>query len=101
MRVKRTDSNQQEIVEALRALGFSVFSTHTVGKGFPDLVAGKNGMNFLLEVKDGEKAPSAQRLTPDELEFHRTWRGHVTIVTSPHDCEVFAKWVHDRVTGVR
>lgn len=101
MPIKRTDANQKEIVEKLRSLGFSVWSTHVIGKGFPDLVVGKYAMNFLIEVKDGAKPPSSQRLTEDELVFHRSWKGHVCILASPLDCDVFSKWVDDRASGHR
>jgi hypothetical protein len=31
---------------------------------------------MLLEVKDGSKPPSAQKLTPQQEIWHRDWRGH-------------------------
>lgn len=37
-RFARTDANQPEIVKALREHGFHVAHTHTIGKGFPDVV---------------------------------------------------------------
>jgi hypothetical protein len=40
---------------------------------------------ILVEVKDGEKVPSAQALTPDQIKFHREWHGAVRIVTSVDD----------------
>jgi len=68
-RSARTDSNQAAIVAAFRDLGCSVFTLHTVGRGFPDLAVGCNGLNLLIEVKDGSKCPSARRLTSDEQRF--------------------------------
>jgi len=82
-RAARTDVNQKDIVNALRIAGFSVYPTHALGAGFPDIVVGKNGINLLFEIKDGDKPKSAQKLTPDEVIFHRDWRGSVYIVTSP------------------
>jgi hypothetical protein len=38
---------------------------------------------MLLEVKDGSKPPSAQKLTPQQEEWHRDWRGHRVVVNSP------------------
>jgi len=81
-RAARKDANQDEIVEVLRDIGASVAITHQLGNGFPDLVVGFRGENFMLEIKDGRKAPSAQRLTKDEEIFHRTWNGKVDIVKS-------------------
>ena len=82
---KRTDSNQVQIVQALRGMGASVFQTHALGRGFPDLAVGFRGINLLIEVKDGSKPPSKRRLTEDEQRFHEEWRGAVHIVESVED----------------
>jgi Holliday junction resolvase len=73
----RTDNNQGEIVQALRAAGATVAITSGVGQGFPDLVVGINNTNYLVEVKY-HSAP----LTEDEIEFLRKWRGHYKVVRS-------------------
>lgn len=77
-----TDRNQSVIVNALRRVGCTVYCTHQLGDGFPDIVVGFRGVNYLLEIKDGHKPPSAQRLTPDERKFHEAWQGSVTVVNS-------------------
>lgn len=82
MRAKRTDSNQTEIVKALRKCGYSVFVTSMVGHGFPDLVCGAHGKNYIFELKDGKKTKSQQKLTDMESLFHLSWQGTVHIVTS-------------------
>lgn len=79
---KRVDNNHAEIVAGLRAIGATVHSTAAVGNGFPDLAVGWHGVTWLLEVKDGSKPPSKRTLTPDEQEFHSTWRGKAAVVTS-------------------
>lgn len=84
-RAARTDANQAAIIEALRAIGASVRDTSAVGNGFPDLVAGFRGRTWLLECKDGNKPPSARKLTPDQIEFKSTWRGHWAVVNSPEE----------------
>lgn len=84
-RAARTDSNQTAIVAAFRELGCSVFPLHQVGRGFPDLAVGCNGLNLLIEVKDGSKRPSARRLTTDEQRFTEGWSGQVCIVASVED----------------
>lgn len=58
---------------------------HAVGKGCPDLLVGFGGRNLLMEVKDGEKPPSARKLTAGEAQWHEAWRGRVHIIESPHD----------------
>lgn len=75
--MKRTDSNQKQIVRQLRQIGCSVAVLSSVGKGFPDLLIGFKNTNILVELKDGNKFKSQQKLTPDEIEFHNSWRGQI------------------------
>lgn len=77
---KRIDANQPAIVAALRNAGCSVAVTSDLGRGFPDLVVGRGGLTYLLEVKDGSKPASKRRLTEAEARFHASWLGHVAIV---------------------
>ena len=79
-RAARIDSNQNEIVEALRKAGCSVCVLSNVGKGCPDLAVGRQGVTYMLEVKDGRKPPSKQRLTEDEQAWHDAWCGHAAVV---------------------
>jgi hypothetical protein len=81
-RAARTDSNQMDIVAALRKAGASVTILSSVGHGVPDLLVGHRGENTLMEVKDSEKPPSQRKLTPDEQAWHDAWRGNVWIVES-------------------
>jgi Holliday junction resolvase len=75
--VSRADSNQSEIVEALRAIGVSVVVLSQVGRGVPDLMVGHRGKNYLLEVK-------AERgeLSANQKEFFDTWKGRCFVVRS-------------------
>ena len=82
-RISRVDANQRQVVAALRGAGASVQLLHAVGEGCPDLLVGYRGGNFLIEVKDGQKPPSAQKLTPQQEIWHRDWRGHRVVVNSP------------------
>jgi hypothetical protein len=77
MRAKRVDENQAKIVAHLRRLNISVQHLHTIGQGCPDLLLGFRNKNYLIELKDKSKPPSAKKLTPDEEEFFRDWRGQV------------------------
>ena len=81
-RAAKVDANQTEIVKALRQVGASVQSLAATGKGVPDLLVGFRGKNLLLEVKDGGKVKSDRKLTPDQVEWHQGWRGHVAVVES-------------------
>jgi hypothetical protein len=78
-RASRVDVNQSDIVAALRAVGATVQPLHAVGQGCPDLLVGYKG-NWLLEVKDGSKPPSARKLTEAQIAWHRDWRGQVAVV---------------------
>lgn len=80
MRAAKVDANQSEIVAALREVGCTVQLLHMVGKGCPDLLVGRHGTNVLIECKDGNKPPSARKLTPDQVDWHDSWRGQVVVV---------------------
>lgn len=88
MRAKKVDVNQFFIVATLRKMGMSVQSLASVGNGCPDLLVGYQGVNYLMEVKDGDKPPSAQKLTIDQTHWHSAWKGVVHVVTSPEDAMV-------------
>lgn len=70
-RAARRDDNEQEIVKALRKAGAYVAYIDTPA----DLVVGYKGRTIILEVKDGNKPPSARKLTPNEQKFHDEWTG--------------------------
>jgi hypothetical protein len=82
MRAAKVDENQKEIVKTLRNMGCTVQHLHAVGKGCPDLLVGYKGFNILIEIKDGDKSPSSQKLTPDQVIWHRAWFGQVDVVTN-------------------
>lgn len=86
MRTKRVDTNQPEIVAKLRSVpGVSVFHTHEVGKGFGDIVVGFRGNNYLFEIKDPDKSPSARKLTPREEEFMAIWNGQINVIKTAEE----------------
>lgn len=78
MRAARVDANHAAVVSALRAAGANVESLAAVGKGVPDLLVGVPGTKrlALFEVKDGKKAPSAQKLTAHQQDWHAKWSGY-------------------------
>jgi Holliday junction resolvase len=78
----RIDANQPEIVKALRKAGASVQHLSAVGQGCPDLLVAVNQQVFLIEVKDGSKIPSKQKLTPDQVIWHAEWKAEVHVVNS-------------------
>jgi Holliday junction resolvase len=68
---KKTDKNQQEIMDALRKHGAFVVDMSKAGKGFPDLVVGYKNITLLIEVKSSPKA----LFTQDQLKFIANWSG--------------------------
>lgn len=78
--IARVDVNQPAVVKALRQAGYSVQHLHTIGKGCPDLLAAKHGINVLLEVKQ-----PGGKLTKDEQDWHARWEGAVLIVYGADD----------------
>jgi Holliday junction resolvase len=81
-RAAKVDANQGQVVEALRKAGCTVQLLHAVGGGCPDLLVSCQGQVLLIEVKDGSKPPSAQKLTPDQITWHAGWQAQVHIVNS-------------------
>jgi Holliday junction resolvase len=73
MRAKRVDSNQKDIVHALKTFGATVVDLSGVGKGCPDLLIGFKNKTYLIEVKKDSKA----KFTPQQLQFNELWTGGV------------------------
>ena len=83
-RAAKIDANQHEIVAALRLAGGL-----WVPQGWPiDGWAGRGGVWCPIEIKDGRKPPSAQKLTDDQVEFMRNCQAYrlpFAVVKSPED----------------
>lgn len=80
MRAYRVDSNQKDIVNALRETGYSVQHLHSVGAGCPDILVGINGINILIEIKEVEG-----KLTPAQVVWHAAWQGQVNIAKNKQE----------------
>jgi hypothetical protein len=80
----RVDANQlATIKEFQRAMpDASVYDASACGEGFPDLVVGWRGRNYLFEVKNPEMSPSRRALTEPQEAFHGSWQGQVHVVHS-------------------
>ena len=94
----RVDANQKEIVQELRKRGISVLHTHQLGKGAPDIVVGYMNSNYLIELKDGNKSKSQQRLTKDELDFSLKWRGSYAVCNSLEQILLLIDYDKERAT---
>lgn len=84
-RAAKVDRNQGEIVDALLSVGCSVELLHRVGGGCPDLLVGCPRGNFIMEVKDGDKPPSARELNDEQKRWHARWRGPKPVVVNNVD----------------
>lgn len=81
-RAAKRDDNEKEIVVALRKAGAYVSFIDEPC----DLIVGYQGKTILFEVKDGNKPPSARKLTPNEQKFHDEWTGgELYVVTCVDD----------------
>ncbi len=87
-RAAKIDNNQPEIVKAFRQIGASVQILSAVGKGCPDTIVGFRGRNIFVEIKDGSKPPSEQKLTADQIRWHASWAGQRCVANSVEDAVV-------------
>ena len=71
----KVDTNQVEIVAALRGAYCSVQHLHMVGDGCPDILVGRMGKNYLIEIKSEHG-----RLNDAQMGWHAEWRGEVFCV---------------------
>jgi len=81
----RVDANHSEVRKALEQIGCTVCDLSGVGGGVNDLLVGYRGRNILVEVKDGEKPPSARKLTPAQVSFRAEWRGQYGIAKNVNE----------------
>lgn len=95
-RAAKVDTNQPAVVKALRDIGVSVKIVSET-KSFCDIVAGFRGCNILLEIKNLDGKGDA--LTAGEKEFHDTWAGQISVVTSPEEAQM-AVLNHAKKMGV-
>jgi hypothetical protein len=89
-RAAKVDANQTPVVKAFRDLGCSVKIVSQL-KGFVDVVVGKHEINVLVEIKDGDKVPSKQKLTDDSKDFFDSWKGWAVVVKSVDEAIALVK----------
>lgn len=74
----RRDNNEGEIVAALEAVGCSV--TRLSQGGVSDLLVGRQGTNFLIEVKTVKG-----KLTAAQVDFRNNWQGQYDVARSAEE----------------
>ena len=87
IRAARKDANHNEIADHFKAHGATVGDLSQV-KRLCDMVVGYRGINELVEVKDGSKPPSQQKLTEGEQDCHDRYTGTISIITSTDDADI-------------
>lgn len=70
MRHGKRDLNHGEIKQALLACGCSVLDLADTGNSIPDLLVGRQGRSFLLEIK----SPKGKE-KPGQTKAREAWRG--------------------------
>ena len=85
-RAAKVDANQPEIVKELRKRGWYVLIISQL-KNCCDLIISKDGRTVAIEVKDGSKPKSSQRLSEGEKKFMDEWQGEYKIITSTSDID--------------
>ncbi len=83
-RAARVDDNQPEIVKAFRDLGWYVLIISQL-KNCCDIIVSKNGRTIAIEIKDGSKIASKQKLSAGELKFKNEWQGEYRIINCIDD----------------
>jgi hypothetical protein len=73
----RTDNIQTETVLKARQLGATVKVLSNVGGGFPDLLMGFKGINWIFELKSKKGI-----LTPKQVRFLEAWNGSAYVARS-------------------
>lgn len=74
-RAAKRDANEAEIIDALRAAGCHVIQADDI-----DLIVGRAGKNYLIEVKLPKKRDN---LRPIQQRMKAEWCGQYCIVTTP------------------
>jgi hypothetical protein len=84
MYAKRTDKNQQLLMDTFRSLGATVHDLSKCGNGIPDLLIGYKNHTCLVEIKSSDKAP----YTKHQKDFLATWKGGMIARIDNVDCAI-------------
>ncbi len=80
------DANHDPVANTFRDLGCSVLDTHLpVVPGYPDLLVGHRGVNYMVEVKNPETAYGRKGLSVSQTDFTASWRGATPILVTSTD----------------
>ena len=95
---RRTDANHAVIRDGLRAKGWQVLDLSGAGDGIPDLACSlAPGTPFFLELKDGDKLVSAQKLTKAQETWHSFAWGITAKVRSLDEAMEVLTWARNKL----
>jgi Holliday junction resolvase len=77
VRAARVDANQKQIVDTLRAAGYSVATGHD------DILVGRDGRTLWVEVKASEKKKT--QLKPSQVKLLADWKGAYIVAASAEE----------------
>lgn len=75
-RAAKADANQKSIVDALIAHGCTVY---VIGQP-TDLLVGRAGVNYLLEVTNPERRSAHRKHKEEQAKWREVWRGQAVEV---------------------
>ena len=97
----RRDANHADVRAAAERLGWMFEDTSQTHLGY-DAILTRVGRTVRVEIKDGSKPMSAQKLTPHEADVHSTLRAHgviVEILTCVEDLQMLSRPPRARAEG--
>ena len=87
MRAKKVDKTHAAIRDHLRSIGWRLFDTSAVGRGFPDFICARGGFTALLECKSGSEAGAEMNLNELQRRFRDEWPGSYVVAATPEQAE--------------
>ena len=88
----KRDLNEPDVFKAIRDEGMMVYPTDKP----LDAVVGAYGRTWLVEVKNGPKAP----LTRAQAAFFKDWTGHAVVLTSAIHATQWAQTITAEYGGI-
>lgn len=89
-RAYRKDANHNDVVARMESLDWCVFDLSNYGAPVDAAVSKRLAWGYavaVVEIKDGDKAPSKRKLTESAEKLRARWKGPYLVVTSPDDAE--------------
>lgn len=88
----KRDMNESDVVAIFEANGISVYRMDNPA----DLLLGYSLRSYLVEVKNGPKAP----FTGSQMAFKATWRGDYHVVRTNADADALVKFIKADANGL-